>query len=312
VTLSVRPYEGSDQPIWDELVGRSRSAHFLFYRGYMDYHADRFVDYSLLVLDEDRLVAALPANREGTAVVSHGGLTFGGLITDESMTSGRMLDAFAAVCDHLRGAGAATWLYKPVPHIYHRVPGEEDLFALSRHGARLIRRDVSSAIRLDVRLPYSKGRRAALKSAERTGIEVRRDDDFEAFMALQRDVLQARYGVEPVHTGAELALLAGRFPDSIGLHTARIDGRLVAGVVVYETPMVAHAQYIAANEEGREAHALDLILHTLIASYEGRKTWWDFGTSMEDDGRSINSSLARNKESYGARTVVYDRYALDL
>jgi hypothetical protein len=312
VTLSVRPYEAADQPAWDELVERSRSAHFLFRRGYMDYHADRFVDHSLLVLDDGRLVAALPANRDGTAVVSHGGLTFGGLITDESTTAGRMLDVFAAVRDHLREAGAEAWLYKPVPHIYHRVPGEEDLFALFRHGARLVRRDVSSAIRLGVRPPYTKGRRAALGSAARAGIEVRRDEDFHAFMELQRDVLQERHGVDPVHTGEELALLAGRFPDSIKLHTARVDGRLVAGVVVYETPMVAHAQYIAASEDGRETHAVDLIVDTLIESYEGHKPWWDFGTSMEDGGRSLNRGLLRNKESYGARTVVYDHYELDL
>ena len=30
---------------WNDFVGQSKNATFLFYRGYMDYHADRFADY---------------------------------------------------------------------------------------------------------------------------------------------------------------------------------------------------------------------------------------------------------------------------
>jgi hypothetical protein len=39
--------------------------------------------------------------------------------------------------------------------------------------------------------------------------------------------------------------------------------------------------------------------------------WFDFGTSHERDGR-MNAGLVQNKESYGARAIVLDRYALDL
>ena len=33
---------------WDAYVAKARNATFLFYRNYMDYHSDRFKDYSLL------------------------------------------------------------------------------------------------------------------------------------------------------------------------------------------------------------------------------------------------------------------------
>jgi hypothetical protein len=145
----------------------------------------------------------------------------------------------------------------------------------------------------------------------RAGVEIRRSDDFEAFMELQRLVLRTRHDATPVHTAAELTLLAGRFPDAISLHTAQVDGRLVAGIVVYETPTVARAQYTAASEEGRAAHALDLLADTLIASYEGRKRWWDFGASTLRSGQQLNEGLIGNKESYGARAVVFDHYLLE-
>jgi hypothetical protein len=312
VSLAVRRYEPADQPAWDEFAARSRSAHFLFQRAYMDYHADRFEDHSLLVFDGSRLAAALPANRDGAALVSHGGLTFGGFLTDRTMSARRMLETFAVACTYLRECGIASFAYKPVPHIYHRVPAEEDLYALFRSGATLTARHVSSALRLDARLPYSKGRKAALRDAGRSGVAVGASADYHPFMALQREVLQSRYRVEPVHTGAELELLASRFPEEIKLRTATLEGRLLAGIVTYETPEVAHAQYIAVGDEGRAVHALDAIVDALIAEYTGSKRWLDFGGSTERSGHLLNEHLVRNKESYGARTVVYDHYLLDL
>lgn len=312
MSLAVRRYEPADQPAWDDFAARSRSAHFLFQRAYMDYHADRFEDHSLLVFDEGRLTAALPANLDGSTLVSHGGLTFGGFLTGSAMSARRMLETFDAACTFTRECGIAAWLYKPVPHIYHRVPAEEDLYALFRTGATLTARHVSSAIRLDERLPYSKGRKAALRDAGRSGVAVGPSTDFQGFMALQREVLQSRYGVEPVHTGAELELLAGRFPEGIKLRTATLEGRLLAGIVTYETPEVAHAQYIAVGDDGRALHALDPIVDALIAEHTGSKRWLEFGGSTERSGRYLNEPLVRNKESYGARTVVYDHYLLDL
>ncbi|MDX6583437.1 MAG: hypothetical protein QOI10_2621 [Solirubrobacterales bacterium] len=312
MTLAVRRYEPGDEAAWDQLVDRSRSGHFMFRRGYMDYHADRFQDHSLLVYDGSKLVAALPANVDGTALVSHGGLTFGGLQIGDSTSARRVLEIFSALREHLRDLRIFSLLYKAVPHIYHRVPSEEDLHALFVEGAALVRRDVSAAIRLDARLPYTKGRKAAVKAAQRAEIEVGPSDDFDGFMALQEEVLRSRYDAEPVHASDELALLASRFPGAITLHTARVAGRLVAGVVVYRTEIVAHAQYIAANEEGRETHALDKLLDGLIAADQGSSRWWDFGTSNDRATGSLNEALIRNKESYGARAVVYDQYLLDL
>jgi hypothetical protein len=312
VTLAVRRYEAADRHVWDEFAARSRSAHFLFQRGYMDYHADRFEDHSLLVFDGPRLVAMLPANRAGTSLVSHGGLTFGGFLTDASMSTRRMLEVFSAASAYLRDLGLESWLYKVVPHIYQRVPAEEDLYALFRSGARLVARNPAPAIRLDARLPYAKGRRAALRAAERGGLEVGDSKDFHSFMELEREVLQARYGVDPVHTSTELASLAESFPEQIRLRTATLDGRLLAGIVMYETAEVAHAQYIAVGDEGRAAHALEPIVDSLIAEYAASKRWFTFGGSAEREGQYLNEALVRNKESYGARTVVYDQYLLDL
>jgi hypothetical protein len=312
--VSVVRYEAARAREWDEFVSRSKNGVFLFMRGYMDYHADRFPDASLMFYDgAGRLVGLLPATpREAGVLASHAGLTFGGVVAGDSMKAATMLALFDAMLARLRAEGYARLVYKAVPHIYHRVPAEEDLYALFRAGARLVRRDLSSTLDMGGRLPFSKGRKYSIKLAARHGVSVAESEDFETFMAIEERVLAERHGVRPVHTAAELRMLAGRFPSNIRLYAASREGRMLAGVVVYESERVAHAQYISATEEGREVGATDMIVNTLVEGAYASKRFFDFGISTERGGSYLNEGLAENKQGYGARAVVYDFYELEL
>lgn len=278
----------------------------------MEYHADRFADCSLLFYEGDSLMALLPANRDNDAVRSHAGLTFGGFVTDARMTSHKMLDIMAITLDHYRRAGARRFVYSPVPHIYHLAPAEEDLYALFRAGARLIRRDLSSVIELAQRIRENKGRRAGIKRALAMGNTLESSDDWAMFMELEEEMLRERYNATPTHTAAELELLASRFPDSIRLFVVRRESRVVAGTVIYETPVVAHTQYIGVSPKGRAAGALDVLVSGLLEEVYADKRYFDFGISTEQDGKHLNAGLVRNKESYGARSTSYDRYEIVL
>src|SRR5215469_11873946 len=88
-------YTDAQKRTWDDFVRRSKNGTFLFLREYMDYHRDRFVDHSLVMsLDDGDLLALLPGNRVGATLVSHGGLTYGGFITDVRMKAAAMLEVF--------------------------------------------------------------------------------------------------------------------------------------------------------------------------------------------------------------------------
>lgn len=134
----------------------------------MEYHRDRFQDASLLFFEDHNLLAVLPANRTGDQLVSHGGLTFGGVISGHELGASVMLELFDVLLEQLRGQGVRTLLYKPVPHIYHRAPAEEDLYALFCSGARLVRRDLSSTLDMTCRSPMRHGRHSQLKRGKTT------------------------------------------------------------------------------------------------------------------------------------------------
>ena len=309
----VARYEASHKSVWDNFIGQAKNGTFLFYRDYMEYHSARFPDFSLLFFDaDDTLSAVMPATAIGSTLSSHAGLTFGGIISDTRMKTPRMLEVFDALKAHVKEAAMERLIYKAIPHIYHLLPAEEDLYALFRHNARLLRRDLSSTIDLREKLAFSKGRRYEIKQARKHGLEVKQSNDYQSFMAIEEHVLSTKYDSKPVHTAEEMQLLAERFPDNIKLFVAARDDMTLAGVVIYESRTVAHAQYIAANDEGKKSGALDLVLSYLINEYYSDKKYFDFGISTENDGRDLNIGLIENKQSFGARAVVYDFYEVDL
>ncbi len=298
---------------WDAFVRAGKNGTFLLLRDYMDYHADRFRDHSLLVRDaEGRLLAVLPAHEDSAHLVSHGGLTYGGFVTGADMKTPLMLAVFEAVAEYLRDHGFREWVYKTIPHIYHRHPAEEDRYALFLAGAALARRDVLAVVDRRDRVPYQQRRTRAVQKARKQGLTVVEEPALAEFWGVLAENLRQRHDAQPVHTQAEIELLRARFPANIRLFTCRKGESLLGGVLIYESALTAHVQYIASTEEGRACGALDLLFDALLTCTFADKPYFDFGISNEDAGRRLNRGLIDQKEGFGARTVAHDHYTLDL
>jgi hypothetical protein len=309
----VEPYRPALQEEWNAFVRQSRNGTFLFERNYMDYHADRFEDASLVFRNTaGHPVALLPASRAGAHVSSHGGLTYGGLVLGSEARTRGVLCLLEDGLDHYRRAGITSVLYKCVPRIYHRLVSEDDLYALFRLGATLVRRDVSSTVQPASRPSPQARRGRGARKARKAGVKVERSGDFASFWLLLEQGLLGRHGVRPVHTVEEISLLAERFPHHIKLFLAFDGATAVAGTVIYETPFVAHAQYIGSDERGREVGALDLLFDDLIGAVYRDKPYFDFGISTEADGAELNDGLIEYKEGHGATATVHDFYRIEL
>lgn len=309
----IEPYDPSMSQEWDDFVRRSRNGTFLFERRYMDYHADRFHDRSLVIRDaKGRVECVLPANVDGHTLVSHAGLTYGGFVIDERMQTSRMLEIFQTVACYLSEQGIREWIYKVVPHIYHVHPAEEDLYALHRMGATLVGRDVAACGEPGHLPPCSQRAIRTLGRAQTAGLVFSETGGLGEFWSLVEQNLWKRYGVAPTHALHEMELLRSRFPERIRAYEARLDGVLVAGVVMYLTERVAHVQYAAANEKGRQVGALTYILVRLLDTECRDWRWLDYGISTLQRGQWLNTGLQTFKEGLGLRAVVYDSYHLAL
>jgi hypothetical protein len=309
----VVPYAEARKSEWDAFVARAKNATFLFCRDYMDYHRDRFTDQSLMIVGGGRLIGVLPASREADGtVVSHAGLTYGGLAVSREAKLVDVLGCFHAVLGHLRREHVASLVYKRIPSFYNTLPDDDVGCALFLLDARLCRRDCAIVVSLADRLPLQKRRAREVKRAAGLELRVKREENFAPFwerVLVPR--LAARYGVRPVHSVEEIERLASRFPDSIKLFAAHCGDDIVAGTVIYETPTVAHAQYIATTDAGQRAGALDYLFHWLISEQYRDKRYFDFGNCSENEGRELNRGLLDWKEGFGGRAWAQDFYQVD-
>lgn len=302
-----RPYGQADAAAWDALVARSRNGNMLHRRGYVDYHADRFVDRSLIIERNGDIVAVFPASMRDDQVTSHGGLTYAGLIASHALRAESTLAVFERIGEHYRSSGMKSIVYKAVPHIFHAYPAQEDLYALHRLGARLTRRDLSSVIDLQAPFQFTQGRRHAVGKAGKLGLRCDVEGDLADFHDLLSEVLR-RHEATPTHDLKELRLLQARFPEQIVLHGVRHEGNLLAGVLVYDFGHVVHTQYMAASREGRHLDALTFLLAQLIERVYAQRRYFSFGISTEKAGLVLNAGLVAQKEYFGARAVVHDFY----
>lgn len=326
--ITVKRYTPENHQTWNEFVKQSRQGTFLFDRNYMDYHQDRFHDHSLMIYYKDKLYALLPANEVVSAsgnkvgsdsdieislkeLVSHQGLTYGGLLTCNKMTAALTCETFEAIGNYLKQEGFSKLTYKAIPWIYHKIPSEEDLYALIHTGkASLSIREISTTIPLQNKLRFSEQRRRGIRKAKRNQLIIRQStpEDVLAFWNILNNNLQQKYHTRPVHSNEELQLLMSRFPENIIGYSVLKDEEVIAGTILFITPQVIHTQYIGASEKGKEEGALDLLFDYVINQKKWNAPFIDFGKSTEDRGNYLNANLIHQKEGFGGRGVVYDTY----
>lgn len=311
--MEIRTYISSQTEEWNRFVAASPNATFLFDRGYMDYHSDRFSDASMMAYGDDgRLLAVLPANRNDNILHSHQGLTYGGWILSpktDALTLTHIWDNWLKYC---RTEGVTEVYYKPLPYFYHDRPSHTDEYLLFRSGASIVEASLASTIDMQTWKGFSKTKRWELSRGRRYWLPVEETSDTAAFVRLLTDCLHDRHNAVPVHSAAELELLQSRFPDRIRLFGIRADGEMQAGVCMFDTGTVAHVQYICTTPLARDMHLLPVIFHTLISETFSSRRWFDFGTSCENGGMILNEGLLRQKTAFGASPTVYTRYRLSL
>ena len=302
---------------WNKFVEESVNATFLLHRDYMDYHHDRFTDSSIVLTNKDKIVGLLPANAsysEG-CVYSHQGLTYGGLIVSKDTSSTDVLEMLDAVRTYYKNNRFNYLIYKEIPYIYRTYPSNADQYWMFLTNAVLLSRAISSTVLLSEPLPFSVLRQRKVKKATNSALKVILDDyRLNEFWDILTDNLIQNHQTQPVHSLQEMQYLKSLFPMNIKFHSV-IDScdNIIGGCVVYESNNVAHIQYIAANEIGKDCCALDLLFNTLTEFYrqEGFK-YLDYGISTEDGGKTLNKGLLFQKEGFGGRAVCYDTYKLKL
>jgi len=297
---------------WDSCVAQAKNGSFLFMRDYMDYHRERFDDHSLLFVRKNRTIACLPAHRVDDVLNSHRGLTFGGLVMCEGIRLSEVRAIFGALLAHMKSNDLRTLYYRYMPHPYHRLPAEEDIFVLSGLGARVTEPKATCVVPAGTPALYSPQIRRTIKRFSHADLTLRRSFEFAGFMALCEVHLWDRRGARPVHSGEELTRLAARFPDNIELYVVERGSDIEGGTVIYRNGACARSQYVAQSQFGKKARIIPAIYDHILGNVLPSGTMFDFGHSADPATGLLDETLHSYKEGFGARTIQLSSYELSV
>lgn len=312
--MEVIKYDNSWSERWNNFLEHSKNGSFLFKRNFMEYHADRFEDFSLLVINDREIIAILPANIKASILYSHQGLTYGGFIIGIDIKMPIVLEAFKCVLHYLHEQGISKLIFKNIPYIYHTYPADEVEWALTCVKANLYRRDSTLTIQNKAPLPYQERRIRSIKKAQKLSpiIKTSETNGFDKFWqeVLEPNMLK-KHNLKPVHSLAEIKLLASKFPENIKQYNIYVGEQIMAGCTMFLNKTVAHAQYISGTDEGRSNGCLDYLFNHLIKEEYNSYPYFDFGNSNEEAGTKINFGLMDWKEGFGGRAVSHDFYEVE-
>jgi len=310
--LEILKYSAEYKSIWDDLISKSKNGTFLFFRDFMEYHSDRFLDYSFIIFKNGKVEAVLPGNIVNQTYYSHQGLTYGGFIFTSKLSTKDILEIFQIFILELKHIGIKELIYKPVPFIYHILPSQEDLYALFKFKAEKIGCNISSTIFQNNKIKFIESRKSGIRKSIKEGVKIFETEDFQEFWNILNNNLVQKHDTKPVHSLDEITYLKSKFNDNIKLYVAQFNNEIVAGTVIFEMKNIVHVQYISANEEGKHIGALDYLFDELINNKYINVPVFDFGQSTEQGGNYLNENLIFQKEGFGGRGICYDIYKINI
>lgn len=314
--INIKQYSSAHYSIWNEFVAKAKNATFLFHRDFMEYHQDRFEDYSLLIFDDkDKLVAILPANRVEDTVYSHQGLTYGGLVLTHKSKAKEVFSYFEAVVTFLQKSALKKLIIKPIPVFYNKTFSFELDYYLFKIKSNLIRKDMNLAFKLGEDYLISKTKLKKHRNALSSGILMKEETNFESFwteVLLPR--LDEKYDAKPVHSLDEISKLAIKFPNNIKQFNAYLDEEIVAGITIFEMDDVVKSQYGATTVKGESCRALDFLFLSLIEKYRlAGKSYFDMGIVTDlNHMEGYNQGLLNQKEELGCVVFEQNHYEINL
>jgi len=310
--MRIEKYTATDAALWDDIVSKSKNHTFFFFRSYIDYHIDRFIDHSLIIYKKNIPVAVFPATENGSEINSYEGLPFGGLVYVKEVKQILILQLFAGIVKYYYDLGFVKILYKVIPSYYHNLLTQEDLYALFILQSSLSRRDTSFVIDMKENTDINTRKNRNLKKSQNLNLEIKISDNFDRFWnEVLTPMLMLKYNKLPVHSLDEIKKLAISNPGRIEQHSVFLGDKIIAGTTIFINENVIHSQYIAANEDGYDVCALDFLFSHLIKEVYPDCKYFSFGISNENQGRNLNVGMVEWKEGFGARTWVHDFYTIE-
>ena len=297
---TVKRYCSDDFALWNDFISQATNATFLFDRNFMEYHADRFQDFSLLVFEEDILQAVVPANCKDNQIFSHQGLTYGGFVFRNEFPIGQIEKVLSETFSFLQSQGFVKCEIKAMLPFYAPDFHAEIQQVLSDKQAKITAQKMNLAIDFRTEYSISKSKLKHYRRLQSEGLVVKKEADCTIFwQEVLEPLLLEKYQTKPLHSLAEINSLQSKFPNHIEQYNLYRDGEILAGITLFKTATVIKSQYGATTENGKKFRALDYLFLYLIDSFKADYDYFDMGTVDDNSELGYNEGLLNQKKELG-------------
>ncbi len=325
--LFIERFSSKSDNKWDNFIEKdSVNGTFLHSRKFLNYHKDRFNDYSLIIKKGENFVALIPAceviDDNKKIFYSHKGSTFGGIVINNKFNNLNHIDnVFSILEEYLEKQDFDKIILKNTPEIFccgntnlldyfyfkygYKNYNELSLYIDFNNYSSIIENNFSASKRRD--LKYSLKYNLQFKILET-------DDEVIDFYKLLVISLR-KHNTKPVHSLEELLDFKNiRFNDIVKFYGVYYDHTLIAGSMVFNlNNSVFHTQYLASDPIYSSYYPMNFLNYNLIKeAYINNFNFFSFGISTEDKGKILNTSLAQFKEGFGAIGSINRTYYKEL
>ncbi|AMO19669.1 FemAB family protein [Flavobacterium columnare] len=306
-------YSSSYYMIWNQFVETSKCVPFLFHRDYMEYHKARFEDFSLMLFEDQLLVAILPGNRVGDTLYSHQGLTYGGFYFSSKFTVEKIEIIIQKSFVFLQKHGIKQLVLKQIPSIYLKGNQGIDYILFNRYKSFLFKREMSLIIDYKEELLISKSKLKHFNKIDKLGLKIQEESNLTSFWTevLEPRLLE-RYKTKPVHSLLEIQKLKNQFPSNIRQYSVYFENKIIAGVTLFISKKGIKSQYGATTILGEKYRALDFLFIKLIQKFKDSFHFFDMGTVSNDSFLGYNVGLLQQKVELGCSIYNLDTYTIEI
>jgi hypothetical protein len=322
--LCVIPYSCDWKDSWDDFVrNKSRNGNIFHEQKFLSYHGDRFEDSSILITEEEDILAVIPAavKREDSriGIISHPGSSYGGVIFLDNIRLKLLKDILNVAIEYYYKIYKADYFKLIIQENFHTNKSFDALiFLLWHRGFEIKSKEASCVKDLTDLSPdnYTKTIRQYIKSNKdkRVGIThsiVKTTEQLKSCYELIKNNLKNRYDKQPVHNFDELIDLRNRYGEKIEIFCSSFDNQIIASVVVFILDKYTiHDFYTSLNYEyGQQKPLFGLFDYIFHFYKEKGYRFFNFGISSR--ARWIKWGILEFKEQFGTMILTRDVWRLE-
>ena len=319
--ITINRYEKKQLDEWDQFVNASNNGTMFQKQRFINYHIDRkFVDNSLIIKNNNNIVAVLPAAIKNNILYSHPGSSYGGLVLAKKTEFAVINNIIQELDNYCKNKKLKSIFLINSPSIYHKEVDDSLDYLLQWNHFRKKEIYISHAVNINetvsvLDLLKKRKRRYLNNDDELNALEFKESNEFDSFY----DILlksKEKFKTKPTHSLEELYQLKKIFPEQIKLLLTMKEDSVVGGsLMFFANKKISLIFYNTILEELRNSQISMLQLYKCMEiSKQLGYQMVDFGVSHTpeaNDPMAPKLSLIHFKEQFNAKGVLRIAYQKD-